>query len=66
MFHFVGKLSTGGQKTFVYLEEVRIEAVRQHFEGPPDAGAYECQYVDQVRTANFPRVDNKNWGRGYE
>lgn len=49
MFQFVDKLSTNGERTLVYPEEVR-EAVRQRFGDPPDAGAYDRQYTDKVIT----------------
>ena len=46
-FQFIAKLQTKGERTLVYPEEVR-EAVRCRFGDPPDAGAYDRQYLDKV------------------
>ena len=46
-FQFIAKLKTQGERTLVYPEEVR-EAVRCRFGDPPDAGAYDRQYLDKV------------------
>ena len=57
-FQFIAKLKTQGERTLVYPEEVR-EAVRCRFGDPPDAGAYDRQYLDKVTCSERHREKSR-------
>ncbi|KAK7092836.1 uncharacterized protein [Littorina saxatilis] len=58
---FIGKLKTGGVRTLVYPEEIR-EAVRRRFgDRPPQAGAYDRQYVDQGYHVSLEELVGAKW-----